>query len=756
MTPPATRCLRLGCLLFAWMLSVASSAAGQDGRAAHGGGGVVQVQRAVASTARLTLAITREGGPDIEHLLESGEPEQHTLPTDWVSITCHGAGWICFPRLRNTTADASTIVVVAYPSARLTAKWPIALSGARVAVMVSRQLERGESALTDRRGTFEATVQRDGTMAVDVPRGQLDVRLAAATCAPVYRFGLSLTADRTLGSVECPSGGSVVARVRAAASGLPLSSCRVVLTPASREAGMVERLARLTDEVRGCDPRGFLQFSGVPPGRYWLTAEAPDAAPRDLEIDVVADSETSADVWLTPYQPLTVRVEPPVSPGQGPWAVSVRSTRAARQLNDTAGFVTRQTDSDGEVTFPRRGPDAHEVRVSTPDGVSFYSAVHERPPEGGPLTITLPTTHLTGRITRAGVPVSGARITLIEEDAPFTFLSDAEGHFDGWLAVAADAAPEFMAEVTLAGSNTERTFVVRAERRGPQAIELHLEMPTSRIAVRVLNRTASPEPSIYVAASHLDQASDRAIVTADERGEAIVDNLSPGRYRLVASSGLDFESDPVVVSVVDGQTATVDLDLMQRRRLMLDLVSQTGRPVPGAEVRVYLAGGGQDRSSTDEQGRLQRPLRLGTADKAAIFQVRDVGTMFLSACQALPDTDRLTMALPAVATGVLTLRLPPDMRSGGRLWILNDRGGAYSVADLERWALLLNPLETYAADGALVVPGLPAGDYRAVWLSTDSWLTVVAAACQGLVFPDAPRGYLGPGQPLTLVVPPPG
>jgi hypothetical protein len=272
--------------------------------------------RAPRAEGAIVITIVRGDGPDLTQALAPNAPGwQGPLPADWVRITCLGERAVCLSIDRGAT-DEALVRLTAYPRATLTATWPATVAGQAVRVMVSRQTEAGDSAFGPTRGQWSVPTRADGRFSLDVPQGTLDIRLVASGCAAVYRFDVKAGATTALGPLPCVPGGSIAARVRDSQSGDTVASCVATVRPSGALVATesTRRFAQMVAQSATCNAFGFFQVTGLPQGRYQVTTETGAHAPNVTEVDVPTDTETSADLWLTPFRSLTVRVSPPVAP----------------------------------------------------------------------------------------------------------------------------------------------------------------------------------------------------------------------------------------------------------------------------------------------------------------------------------------------------------------------------------------------------------------------------------------------------------
>ena len=715
--------------------------------------------RAPRADGSVTITIARDNGPDLTQALAPNAPGwQGPLPADWVRITCLGEQTVCLPIDRGAT-DEALVRLTAYPRATLTATWPAAVAGQAVRVMVSRQTEAGDSAFGPTRGQWSVQTRADGRFSLDVPQGTLDIRLVASGCAAVYRFDVKAGATTALGPLPCVPGGSIAARVRDSQSGDTVPSCVATVRPSGPRVATQSdaRFNQLVTQSAACNAFGFLQIVGLSPGRYQIVTDSGTHAPDSVEVELVADSETSVDLWLTAFRTLTVRISPPAAPDSRPWTVRLRPTEGFS--DPTEGWARATVGANGEVQFSRVTPDEHEVEVYTQDEQLVSNVITLLPIAGDPLDITIPLIRVMGSVSLRSLPVAGASVELSDDHNQHTFTTDTDGQFEGWIRRPASEQDRLSLSVGNPGAvSTVRQWIV------PRYLDdghmhITIELGSSRVIATVVDDAGNPVEGVIVNLSGMSTASSQSVPPAfsgtrtNASGTAVIEGLIPGRYLAQGYGGGSTRGIVRSAEVIVGREVDVpvQLALLSRRRHTFDLATSHNTPLAGAYVIIKasstLAIG---LRATDSLGRVNFEV-TGDARRASLTVLAD-SQMLWSGCVSLSEGDRTRITLPPPATGTLRFARPHLAR--GNLLLISDSGGVMFGDEYERWKR--TEITKTDTDDVYEIPGLAAGRYRAILYPGLDITPVVQAACAGAIsFDDPSAGTLTPGGVLELRWPTP-
>jgi len=753
-------------------LSLLSLPAGADAQTAPSQSAPVQAASTPA-TAKSTLAFARAPraeGAIVITIAHDGEPElthalgadahvwQSPLPADWRRITCVGEQAVCLPLDRGASSEA-LVRLTAYPRATLTASWPAAVAGQTVRVMINRQTAAGDSAFGPTRGQWQVLARPDGRFALDVPQGTLDIRLLANGCAAVYRFDVKAGANTALGPLPCVPGGSFAARVRDSQSGDTVPSCVATVRPSGALVATesTRRFAQMVAQSATCNAFGFFQVTGLPQGRYQVTTESGTHAPNMAEVDVPADTETSADLWLTPFRALTVRLSPPVAPDGRPWTLRLRPTDVF--ADPTQGWARAVIAPSGEVRFSRVTPDDHEVEIFTQDEQQVTAMITSLPAGDAPLEIAIPLVRVVGRVMQGTRPASRASVELRDRHNQQQFTTDDDGRFSGWIRRPADDEIRFLSAFVSPAGTRIRTAPRLAPRFiDEQTMEVELSMGWARMIVRVMNSAGLPVDQVRVniaGAPTTSTPSASAPLAAsgavtDASGIAVFEGLEAGRYHVYGTHRTGSVQTTTVDVQADGDSA-VSLELTSTRRHVFEVISAQG--LPHADTAVAIKS---DTVMTGSRGRTdglgQVLLDVAEASRRSVLTVWADSQMLWSGCVPINGPERTRIILPPPSTGLL--RLVRGREGAGNLFIIGDRGAVFRTADLVSWSR--TKVNDLADTSVYEIPGIAVGRYRVLQYENLDPTPLVQAACAGAIsFDDPSAGTLTPGGVLELKWPAP-
>jgi hypothetical protein len=715
--------------------------------------------RAPRAEGAIVITIVRGDGPDLTQALAPNAPGwQGPLPADWVRITCLGERAVCLSIDRGAT-DEALVRLTAYPRATLTATWPATVAGQAVRVMVSRQTEAGDSAFGPTRGQWSVPTRADGRFSLDVPQGTLDIRLVASGCAAVYRFDVKAGATTALGPLPCVPGGSIAARVRDSQSGDTVASCVATVRPSGALVATesTRRFAQMVAQSATCNAFGFFQVTGLPQGRYQVTTETGAHAPNVTEVDVPTDTETSADLWLTPFRSLTVRVSPPVAPDGLPWTLRLRPTDVF--ADPTQGWARATVGPSGEVRFTRVTPADHEVEVFTQDEQQVTAMLTPLPAGDAALVVAIPLVRVIGRVMQGTRPAGGASVELSDRHNQQHFTTDDDGRFSGWIRRPADDEMRFLsAFVSPAGTRIRTAPPVATRFIDEQTLEVELSMGWARMFVRVMNSAGLPVDQVRVniaGAPTTSSPSPGAPLTAsgavtDATGTAVFEGLEGGRYYVYGTHHTGSVKTTTVDVPAEGESA-LSLELTSTSRHAFEVVSDQG--VPQADTAVAIKS---DTVMTGSRGRTdglgQVLLDIAEASRRSVLTVWADSQMLWSGCVPINERDRTRIILPPPSTGLL--RLVRGREGAGNLFVVGDRGGVFRTADLVAWRR--TKVNDLADASVYEIPGLAVGRYRVLQYDSLDPTPLVQAACAGAIsFDDPSAGTLTPGGVLELRWPTP-
>ncbi|MBK8179671.1 MAG: carboxypeptidase regulatory-like domain-containing protein [Planctomycetes bacterium] len=319
---------------------------------------------------------------------------------------------------------------------------------------------------------------------------------------------------------------------------------------------------------------------------------------------------------------------------------------------------------------------------------------------------------VTGRVLAAGQPVPGAMISFIPSDsgkpgAGMAGLALASAEKSGAYEINLQQSGQYLItvqKITDQGGQQSVEFS-RAIPNQPE-VSLDLELPLGAITGTVRNSAGEP-----VKGARISLGVDGAVragtltggrfseLTTDDRGEYLLEWLSPGRYTVAAGGasfvGLPGAGEPLArevrdgVRVDEGERVTLDFRLRDACTLAGRVVDSAGRPVSEASLFVR-----------DEAGRPIDRFSMTTTDGAGRFTQKGLGAgrYTVHARNATLVSDEASVVLSEAETAEVELHLEDGTMlvvtltdaDGGAIEascrVLDAQGrqvnGVYSLADI--------------------------------------------------------------------------
>lgn len=420
--------------------------------------------------------------------------------------------------------------------------------------------------------------------------------------------------------------GAVVGRV-ATVDGRPVVSARLSLS---------DDLLSLSSEDTTTGPGGAYRTSPLPPGRYFLRVEAPDAPAFGPVEVLVGTAETTFHVTLptgavvrgkvvdAAGQPVAgARVAVRVEGGDGPRTLSARM-RSGRErvaalrshLHDDLGTATGA--SRPAVALPELGQAATDAQgrfslLGVPQGRVTVLAVH---PGHGPgaappleladgdtrevvVSLTTPAT-LVGRVVdELGNAMDGARVLLYDPRglSERRVLRAGEG---GRFRVTGLAVGEVRVAASEPGHlSQQRVVTLRASE--DTEVELRLVRGNTVIEGLCTDAEGTPVAGARLTLSSTNPPMEPRVGQSDAVGHFRFESLPEGTYTVRAEADGQV---PLTLAGVDGSDA---LELQFSAGASLDgrVVDESGAPVAGAAVELRRAAHPPRLTRADPEGRFR-------------------------------------------------------------------------------------------------------------------------------------------------------
>ena len=552
--------------------------------------------------------------------------------------------------------------------------------------------------------TIACPVER-GRWRCEVPAGLLDLRIHAPGLIPFYRWGEKITAGRivSLGELQLKRGASVAGRIETVNGVPPDHACRVRLE-ARRLAGPgsraeVERMRATALEARS-NPRGWFEFSGVPPGSYAVKLEEKGFAPVERAPIVVEEGlqlELLEPLVLAPPLGLEVEISPPLGPSEQPWRLRLSRRLSGDDVKDDTRHGT--ASREGRWRQSNLAPGRYLLFVTDDHGNQWASEEVEVARGAPPVTIEVGGVEVRGRVLLGHDPVAatlwfggrrgGQRIRM---------EADEKGKFTGVLPRAGKWPVDVSADA-LAGITPTVKVEVPA---GKRVAEIEIRIPDTRLAGDVVDSQGTPAAGASV---HL-MTGEGGETTADAAGKFAFRGVPSGAAGLEASLG-DETSGPVQATIAEGSDSPT-VHLVLGKQLVLHGTVATGSgPVPGAMLIgvpsvATVPFGRSAQAQTDVTGSFE--LRVPQGTQTLTLFVFALGYAMRMLPVTVDPAQFLDIAVEP-AGGTLVLEVP----AGPPAVVVH--GDAFSLESiLGMWARMQGSRPPDAG-GPLVVPNVEAGPY---------------------------------------------
>lgn len=603
---------------------------------------------------------------------------------------------------------------------------------------------------------FEVPVAIEGeTLSASLPGARLDLRLAVDGFSPHYFWDVDARQEPVdLGPLRLHRGGSLSGFVFEAETGRPAFHALAELSPEGTHrlaSDLRQRMDRMEPGVR-VNNRGFFQFRDLPAGRYRLRVSQDGLASQELGgLEIEENVETFLGDWIELDQllDLVIALEPATDLAGRSWRLDLVSRQRPNEPAQRAF-----TDPQGLTFFSQLEPGPYVMHLLSESGsLALVREIDLNTSET--IELALPVVPIVGRVRLDDAPlVAEVELQTGQGDA-WKFKTDDEGRFNGLartpslgiLFVDIDAVePPFRSKLTMKGALGEEVEGVWT---------LDLDLGSRQIRGEVVMPAGQPVPGALVRADG-EGWSVRSRTAAD--GSFLLPGIGEGAYELRAEHP-DHGTARIPAAEVSSATA------LARQRLVLNgtrkvegaLESASGLPVAGAEV-TFISGGRApafDSATTDLAGGFE--LRVSTAATRGVVTVAAPSQLLWSACRSIDPQQELQLQLPQAPGGEIVIEtsgrsdLPPA--TGGRLVLLNEQGGFFTLGDLAEWNAMIGLIaapDPGAPTSSQRFSALASGSYALTWGQGPPWSSLVDQLCSGGLPDRLDWQYLGPGGQVHL------
>ncbi|HYH06441.1 MAG TPA: carboxypeptidase-like regulatory domain-containing protein [Thermoanaerobaculia bacterium] len=410
-----------------------------------------------------------------------------------------------------------------------------------------------------------------------LPAGTHDLRFRRTGFATEFRWDVKVPAGgaAVVGALQFTPGSSLSGRVTGAKAP-QWKDVEISLTP----RGNTHAREKTRTYLARPDPRGFFQVRGLPPGDYTLRVNAKDlvADTRNVEIIAFTNAELREPLVLGPPLRVSVRLDPPLDPGQKQWQVQLLTL-----YEDVSGLVTGSRASpQGEWSATRLPPGDYILQVLQEDGATWATerlTLRAGDPDL-PISVSLQPTRVRGRVMLGERPLA-ATVSFGGEDGLSVIAGD-DGRFETLVPPQDENRVALL--VTSDVPKVKRNLLVEGQRSSSGELFLDVQLSAGTIVGRTLHEDGSTEPHAMVTITSDDGKVLEQIFVAPD-GSFQFEGFEPGSYALLAD-GPGTSSSVVRVEVPENGVASMDLVLRPEARIR-GRVSMGGVPVTGAAIHVF-------------------------------------------------------------------------------------------------------------------------------------------------------------------------
>jgi hypothetical protein len=464
----------------------------------------------------------------------------------------------------------------------------------------------------------QGTTGGDGTLRLPAAPGEYLLSATAEGHGPTRR-----EMERPAGEAETqvelslPAGVELRGRVIAGGSGEAVSPAEVSLHPYPGAVRPGSEALEVPEEtaLAASDPQGRFTFTGLSPGRYALSAEAPGFSRRTMRVVTVPHGgELEVRMWGSSVLEGFVVGEDgqPVADAE---VMAIGEGQVPRTTTGPGGGYSLEVSNGTWLLVARKG----ERMGRLPEPVSATPGETLRE-----LRITLaPASGLDGTVTAAGgTPVPGARLVASpagKEGFMGQALTDSQGRYT------LDLPPGDYDVVALATGLTGAVRDGLAVGSG-QRVTVDFQLDgTGAVEGRVADVDGRPLAGVYVSARARQGPGTQTRTTRTDPGGAYrLEGLEAGMVRVSARREGTEHHATRVTSLKAGETAQVDFSLADTGIVQGQVRQASGAPLSQPALVRAMATQAQpgigefSYADTDAEGRYQLELPAGVYQLIAV------------------------------------------------------------------------------------------------------------------------------------------
>ncbi len=422
----------------------------------------------------------------------------------------------------------------------------------------------------------------DGRFRCDVPRIDLDIRIAADGFAPAYVWNLKFASARAkIPAVSLERGASISGWVEDA-GGRPVSGAKVRVGPqhVSEQAARLSGIAAQTVTVLS-NERGFFQVRSMPSGEYVIAARTDAravAAPRAISIRQAHEHSLSEPLITESPASVQVQIDPPLTPDRRPWNVQLSRAHLADSALEAVASGPSDELGRWRAEDIERGP--YEISLQDSSGSVVARQTWDVDRDSALIEIRIGEVPVEGRVRLGGEPIA-AELKFSSATGSVRVVSAPDGTFSGWLPNEGHWNVQITPEEAL---QRVRTRVdVRIPPNGIRA-QVPIDLPGGRIEGTVVDEESHPVANVEILV--LKGTDIAANGGSDSEGKFAIVGLEPGSFVLYARTR-DLFSDHRPYTVSAASTTKQTLVLLAPAERSGRLVRASGAPVIGALIRYF-------------------------------------------------------------------------------------------------------------------------------------------------------------------------
>jgi hypothetical protein len=560
------------------LLAVVSWAASGAARAnvtitmnAHGGTKPVRGKLLAASVGSAT-------GEKITVPLERGSVGLGLSKGSW-QVSGQIEGYFVVPTVLVVITGEEQFELSAWPTAKVHGKLVVP-AGEVAPQLLELRWAAVEGNVPPMGGTF-CGVEK-GEWQCEVPAGKLDLRVRGKGYLTHFRWGSDLKpgGDLNWGEMKLQRGASVVGWIAFGRSARGKNKdVRVVLRsavsdPPARGAATV---AVVPNE------RGFFELSGLAPGSYTISAEAPGplvTESREVKVSANAEAELTTALVLEQPHKVQVQIDPPKPPAGDRWTITLFSYNEMTHHQDVV--ARNSVEVTGLWGSPGIRPGSYVIQVGSGDSQLVRQEFRMENADNQ-IAITVPLTHVHGSVKLGDRALSATVWIGGKHGSPtIPLTTDDDGAFSGDVSLV--PGKEWAVTIDSEHPRVERTVRQTPVAESGGSLRLDIAIPNNGMHGIVVDGDGHPVGPAIINIATPDPAQAVVQTHGDKQGAFDLVGLLPGHYTAEAMTFDHRQSKPTPVEVDPANGSSEVKLVVEGQSLFSGRVLSEASPVPGTGV----------------------------------------------------------------------------------------------------------------------------------------------------------------------------